>query len=93
MLKDVAGLVGRRPPWIRLPWQAIVPVAWAAETMASITGREPLATLDGVYLARHRMFFASTKAERELQYRSRPYIEGIADAVRWFRAAGYLKFL
>jgi dihydroflavonol-4-reductase len=93
MLKDVAGLVGRRAPWIRLPWQAIVPVAWAAEAMASVTGREPLATLDGVYLARHRMFFSSSKAERELLYRSRPYIEGIADAVRWFRAAGYLKFL
>jgi dihydroflavonol-4-reductase len=36
------------------------------------------------------MFFASTKAERELSYQSRPYIEGIKDAVRWFRDAGYL---
>jgi dihydroflavonol-4-reductase len=36
------------------------------------------------------MFFASTKAERELSYQSRPYIQGIEDAVRWFRAMGYL---
>jgi dihydroflavonol-4-reductase len=60
--------------------------------VARITGREPLATLDGVYLARYRMFFTSTKAERELSYRSRPYIAGIQDALQWFRAAGYLNF-
>src|SRR5258707_3525336 len=28
MLRDVAGLVGRRPPWIRLPWRALFPVAY-----------------------------------------------------------------
>ena len=92
MLKDIAGIVGRRAPWVRLPWRALVPVAFAAEAVAKITGREPFATLDGVYLARYRMFFASTKAERELSYRSRPYIEGIQDALQWFRAAGYLNF-
>ena len=90
MLSDVAGLVGRRPARVRLPWGALVPVALFAEGVARITGREPFATLAGVYMARHRMFFASTKAERELSYQSRPYIEGIKDAVRWFRDAGYL---
>lgn len=92
MLKDIARIVGRRAPWVRLPWRALVPVAFAAEAVARITGREPLATLDGVYLARYRMFFTSTKAERELSYRSRPYIAGIQDALQWFRAAGYLNF-
>jgi dihydroflavonol-4-reductase len=92
MLKDIARIVGRRAPRIRLPWGALVPVAYVSEAVATITGREPFATLDGVYLARYRMFFASTKAERELSYRSRPYIEGIQDALQWFRAAGYLNF-
>jgi dihydroflavonol-4-reductase len=36
------------------------------------------------------MFFTSAKAERELGYRSRPYREGVADALTWFRTAGYL---
>jgi dihydroflavonol-4-reductase len=93
MLKDIAGIMGRRAPWVRLPWRALVPVAYVAEAVAAATGREPFATLDGVYMARYRMFFASTKAERELSYHSRPYIEGIEDAVRWFRAARYLNFL
>jgi dihydroflavonol-4-reductase len=90
MLKDIAGITGRRAPGVRLPWRALVPVAFAAEAAAALTGREPFITLDGVYMARDRMFFASTKAERELSYQSRPYIQGIEDAVRWFRAMGYL---
>ena len=90
MLGDIAGLVGRRAARVRLPWRALMPVAFVAEAVANITGREPFATLDGVRMAKYRMFFASTKAERELGYRSRPYVAGIEDAVRWFRDAGHL---
>lgn len=90
MLGDIAGLVGRRAPRVRLHWRAVMPFAMMAEAMANVTGREPLATRDGVRMAKYRMFFASTKAERELGYRSRLYTEAIDDAVRWFRDAGYL---
>jgi dihydroflavonol-4-reductase len=90
MLADVAELVGRRRPWVRLPWWAPMPFALAAEAVANLTGREPFATVNGVHMARHRMFFASTKAEQMLAYRSRPYARGLEDAVRWFRDNGYL---
>ncbi|HTT49054.1 MAG TPA: hopanoid-associated sugar epimerase [Pseudolabrys sp.] len=90
MLRDIAGLVGRRAANVRLPWRALIPVAFVAEAVANVTGREPFATRDGVHMAKHRMFFASGKAERELGYRSRLYTEGIDDAVRWFRNSGYL---
>ncbi|MGE5853818.1 MAG: NAD-dependent dehydratase, partial [Deltaproteobacteria bacterium] len=70
--------------------RALIPVAFFAEAVANVTGREPFATLTGVHMAKQRMFFVSTKAEQELSYRSRPYVEGIEDAVRWFRDAGYL---
>jgi dihydroflavonol-4-reductase len=90
MLTDIAERVGRRPPRVRLPWHAVVPVAFAAEAVANLTGREPFATLTGVYMAKYRMFFVSTKAEQALAYRSRPYLEGIEDALRWFRDHGYL---
>jgi len=91
MLADIAGLVGRRPPWLRIPWYAALPVAWAAESVARITGREPLASLEGARHARDCMFFSSAKAGRELGLRTRPYPEALADAVAWFRGAGYLK--
>ena len=90
MLQDIAGLVGRRAARIRLPWRALIPVAYVAEAVANVTRREPFVTMDGVRMAKYRMFFESTKAEQQLGHRSRPYIEGIEGAVRWFRDAGYL---
>jgi dihydroflavonol-4-reductase len=90
MLADIAELAGRRPPRLRIPWYAALPVAWAAEAAARLTGREPLATLEGVRHARDRMFFSAAKAERELGIRARPYREALADALEWFRGAGYL---
>jgi dihydroflavonol-4-reductase len=90
MLGDIAGLVGRRPARVRLPHWAVLPVAYASEAMARVMDHEPFATVDGVRMSKHRMFFTTTKAEEELGYHSRPYLEGLADAVRWFREAGYL---
>jgi len=91
MLADIAAIVGRRPPWLRLPLAPIYPIALGAEWWGRLTGREPFVTRDGLRMARHRMFFADTKARRELGYCSRPYREGIADAIAWFRQAGYLQ--
>jgi dihydroflavonol-4-reductase len=90
ILRTVAEAVGRRPPTIRIPRQALMPFAHVSEAMARVTGREPMLTLDGLRMAKNKMFFSSAKAERELDYRARPYREGITDAIAWFRQAGYL---
>jgi dihydroflavonol-4-reductase len=91
MLRDIALLVGRKPPWLRMPRRLLYPAAAIAEVVAARTGREPFLTLDGLRMAKNRMFFSSAKATRELGYAARPYGEGLADAVTWFRGAGYLK--
>jgi dihydroflavonol-4-reductase len=91
MLSDIAGLVGRPAPWLKLPRAPLYPIAAAAELVARATKREPFLTLDGLRMSRHRMFFTSAKAERELDFRARPYGEGLRDAVDWFRSAGYLR--
>jgi hypothetical protein len=54
------------------------------------TGPEPFATVDGLRMAKHHMFFPSAKAERDLGFRARPYGEALADTIDWFREAGYL---
>jgi cytochrome c553 len=94
---DNPSLAGRSPVYIARqlydiqignrngPWTQLM-----KEAVAKLTGREPFATLNGVYMARHRMFFTSTKAEQALAYRARPYARGLEDAVRWFRDNGYL---
>jgi dihydroflavonol-4-reductase len=90
MLADIAGLVGRSPPRVRLPRALIYPLAVGAEVVARVTGRAPFVTRDGLRMAKYKMFFTDAKARRELGYTSRPYREGLADAIAWFRAAGYL---
>jgi dihydroflavonol-4-reductase len=91
MLADIARLVGRRPPTLKLPRTMLYPLAYGAELVASLRGVEPFVTMDGLRMARHRMFFDDSKARRELGYVSRPYREGLSDAIAWFRAHGLLK--
>jgi dihydroflavonol-4-reductase len=90
ILSQIARLVGRRPPRIRLPYAAVLPVAYLAEGFARISGRSGRVTLEGVRMSRKRMFFSSNKAVSELGYRWRPPIEAFEDAVRWFRERGLL---
>jgi dihydroflavonol-4-reductase len=90
MLADIARLVGRTPPRLRIPRAVALPVAYAAEATAWLTGREPFATVDGIRMSEHRMFFRAAKAERDLGFSARPYVQGLEDAIRWFCDAGYL---
>ena len=91
MLREIARQTGRRPPRMRLPRRLLYPAAMITEGVARFTRREPLLTLDGLRMARHRMYFTSAKAQRELRYEARPYEEALADAIAWFGSKGYLQ--
>jgi dihydroflavonol-4-reductase len=91
LLADIAEVVGRRPPRVRLPRAAVYPVALGAELVARMTGRTPFATRDGLRMSRHHMYFVDAKARRDLGYVSRPYRQGVVDAIAWFGQAGYLR--
>src|ERR1700722_8102461 len=90
MLADIARLVERRPPTLKLPRTLLYPIAYGAELLARVGGVEPFITMDGLRMARHHMFFDDSKARRELGYVSRPYGEGLSAAIAWFRSHGYL---
>ena len=91
MLGDIAFLSGRRAPTIRLPRAPLYPLAWGAQALARVTGREPFLTVDALHMSRYRMFFSSEKAKRELGFVARPHREGLKDALAWFRENGYLR--
>lgn len=91
MLGEIAHLSGRRAPTMRLPRRLVYPIAYGAEAAARLTGREPFATVDGLKMAKYKMYFSSAKAERDLAYKSRPAAEALADAYRWFGQSGYLR--
>ena len=91
ILVRVASLTGGRAPKIKLPHGAILPLAYAAEFAARVfrTG-EPFVTVDGIKLAKKRMFFTHAKATRDLGYTARPVDEALLDAIAWFRLHGQL---
>jgi len=91
MLAEIAAIVGRKPPTIRIPRGPLFPLAWVNEQIARVTGGDPFLNMDSLRMAKHRMFFTSAKAEAELGYRARPHREALADAIAWFRGAGMVR--
>jgi len=91
ILAAIAHRCGRRAPRLRLPHALVLPLAYAAEAWARLArSGEPFVTLDALRMAKKRMYFTSAKAAAELGYRARPAEAALADAVDWFREAGYL---
>jgi dihydroflavonol-4-reductase len=90
MLGEVARRAGCRPPMVKLSIPVVYPLAIASEAAGWITGKPPFVTRDSLRMAREYMYFDDTKARQALGYRSRPYEEGIAEAIGWFRSAGML---
>lgn len=87
---QVAGEVaGRRPPRVRIPWT----VAWMAGAVSTfvadyVTHAPPGVPLNGVKMAKHRMFFDPSRAVRELGLPQTPLQQTVRDAVDYFRAQG-----
>ncbi len=91
ILGKIASLTGRKAPRLRLPTAPLLPIAIAGEIAARLFGIEPMLTRDTLRMAKKRMYFSSGKAEAELGYRPRPADEALADAIAWFRSAGYVR--
>ncbi|MGY8904244.1 MAG: hopanoid-associated sugar epimerase [Burkholderiales bacterium] len=90
ILGSVAQITGRPAPWVRLPHNLVLPIAYLAEAWARLVpGHEPMATVDGVRLSKKRMFFSAAKAERDLGLTPRPVQEALHEAIAWFRQNGY----
>ncbi len=89
ILATVARQVGRSAPKVKIPRAILFPLAYAAEGVGLLTGKEPFVTVDGLRMAKKKMFFSSAKAERSLDYKASSAEQAIADAIAWFKANGY----
>jgi len=85
----LAKAVGRPAPKIRIPYAVAYAAGMVSTAWAGVTGKEPLAPLDGVKMARKKMWVRQDKAERELGYAPGSAEGALKRAVEWFRANGY----
>jgi dihydroflavonol-4-reductase len=85
----LAGIAGRKAPVLRVPYPVALAVGFASTAWANVTGRAPLAPLEGVRMARKKMWVRHDKAARELGYAPGPADAALKRAVSWFRANGY----
>ena len=86
----LAGISGRSAPKIRIPYMVAYAAGAASTAWASLTGTEPRAPLDGVRMARKKMWVSHAKAGRELGYSPRPAETALRKAAVWFQANGYV---
>ena len=83
-------LTGIPAPRLKLPWQAILPLAYANRWFADyLSHRPPRIPLEGVRMAKYHMHYDCTKAVRELGLPQTPAEVALGKAVKWFRENGY----
>jgi dihydroflavonol-4-reductase len=90
-LETLEQLTGLPAPRKKLPYWLALGVAEISEGIAFLTGKAPRATLAGVRMARHKMWYDPGKAVRELGLPQTSPEQAFTDAVTWFRANGYVK--
>jgi dihydroflavonol-4-reductase len=90
MLDMLSLASGRRAPRWKIPF-AVAYVAGCVDSGVSrFLGREPQIPLEGVRMARHKMFVDASKAGRELGFSPGPIEAAFERAVAWYEANGYV---
>ena len=90
ILEVLSSITGRPAPWVRLPHGLALAAGYVDEWLSRWRGREPQIPVEGVKMSRHRMFVASDKAEKELNYRPSAVEKALEEAVRWYQTNGYV---
>jgi dihydroflavonol-4-reductase len=86
---ELENLSGVPAPRTRIPYAVAYGAGVVSTLRARFTGRPPRAPLDGVRMARKKMFVSTAKAARELGYVPAPVEGALSRAIEWFRDNGY----
>lgn len=90
ILEMLASITGLPAPRVKIPY----PVAWTVGLLDTLVegyglNRTPQVPLEGVRMARKKMFFDAQKARDELGFRPGSVTDALSRAVDWFVAHGY----
>lgn len=89
ILARIAGIAGKPAPKMKVPYALAYAAGVATTAWANLTGKEPIAPLEGVRMARKKMFVSYDKAARDLGFAPGSVDTALERAVKWFRANGY----
>jgi dihydroflavonol-4-reductase len=95
LLKEVldvlARISGRPSPRVRLPHAVAMAAGYADHVFSRMLNRQPRIPLEGVRMARHRMFVDCSKAADELGFKAGPVEAALERAVTWYEQNGYAR--
>ena len=87
ILEKLARLTGRKAPTVQLPYVVAYCAGACSTAWSRLTGSPPRVPLNGVRMARKKMWVTHEKARRELGFNPGPADQALARAVQWFGAA------
>jgi dihydroflavonol-4-reductase len=90
ILEKLARLTNRKAPTLQLPYAVAYCAGACSTAWANLTGTPPRVPLNGVRMARKKMWVTHEKARRELGFNPGPADRALARAIEWFRGAGHL---
>jgi dihydroflavonol-4-reductase len=89
ILARLASITGKKAPQTKVPYAAAYMTGLVTTAWANLTGKEPIAPIEGVKMARKKMFVTHAKAKRELGFSPGAADQALRRAVDWFRQNGY----
>ncbi|MFN8613022.1 MAG: NAD-dependent epimerase/dehydratase family protein [Vulcanimicrobiota bacterium] len=91
ILQKLAGLTQKKAPKVKLPYAFVYGLAWAENFVSgTLLRREPSIPLEGVKMARKRMWFANDRAVTELGFKTTSVDAALQRAIDWYRGHGYV---
>jgi len=90
ILDALSAITGRPAPRVKLPHALAMMAGYADSVVSFLLRREQQIPLEGVRMARHKMFVDGSKAERELGFRAGSVEGALERAVWWYEANGYV---
>ncbi len=91
LLDTLAKITGLPAPGMKIPYGLALGAAYVESAFSRLIGREPGIPVEGVKIARHKMFVDASRARRELGFQPGPMAAALERAVRWYQANGYVR--
>jgi dihydroflavonol-4-reductase len=90
MLDMLAMASGRPAPRWKFPYVLAYAAGCVDAGVSRLLGREPQIPLEGVRMARHKMFVDASKAGREIGFAPGPIEAALERAAAWYESNGYV---